>query len=68
MLNLGQRLDKNFGKLNEDEVDPAKDKHTQYVIHHFYVVKQEPLLPRVLNWLSIFASGVVVGFLLKGLI
>ena len=68
MLNLGQRLDKNFGKLDNHEVDPAKDEHQQYVIHYYYVVKKEPLLTRVLNWLSIFASGIVVGFLLKGLI
>ena len=68
MLNLGQRLDKDFGKIDKHEVDPATDEHTKYVINHYYVVKREPLLPKVLNWLSIFASGVVVGFLLKGLI
>ena len=68
MLNLGQKLDKDFGKLAKHEEDPATDGHTQCVTHLYYVVKKEPLLPKVLNWLSIFASGVVVGFLLKGLI
>ena len=68
MLNLGQRLDKDFGKLAKHENEPLAEKNLPDVVHYYYVVKEENWLPKVLNWLSIFASGVVVGFLLKGLI
>ena len=66
MLNLGQKLDKDFGKLDKHEVDPAKDEHQQYIIHYYYVVKEERWLPKVLNWLAVFFSGIAVGCILKG--
>lgn len=66
MLNLGQNLDKNFGKLAKHETEPTAEKNPQYEIHYYYVVKEERWLPKVLNWLAVFFSGIAVGCILKG--